>query len=209
MHTPSRKALSLALVAAALASVGDFGMLYAGQQAGDPSLGWPAPPPSTLAVSQWLGAFLIPLYGVGYAALARGLEGRAQSIVYWLGIYTSALGGVIHAVTGLAILHSPIDATGSAGAFAIAPSSLPFLLPFVLVVIIGLLIASAFFASAVLRGESVYPRWLGFMNPVSCVVLVICIGLPFDYGWLFLIPMAPNVGSAAFFALGLSVTEGQ
>jgi len=205
--SPSPNALGLALIAAVLASVGDFGMLYAGQQAGNPALGWPAPPPFTLALGQWLGAFMIPLFGVGYASLAQGLAGRARPIVYWLGIYTSALGGVIHAVTGLAILHTPIEAGGNAGAFAIDPTSLPFLMPFVVVVVLGLLIASGVFAHAVFSGTSVYPRWLGFMNPVSCVVLVSCAGMPFEYGWLFLVPMAPNVGSVGFFALTLAVAR--
>jgi len=164
-------------------------------------------PSGALAVSQWLGAFTIPLYAVGYISLSRGLLGPGRAIVYWLGLYTSALGGVIHAVTAIVISVSPVDATESADAFSFDPQILPYLVPFVLVTAIGLLMASVAWSIAVLRRESAFPRWLGILNPLTCILLVLFAGLPFPLGRLFVVPMAPNIGGLLFFAAALIVVR--
>lgn len=197
----------MACVAAAVASAGDFGLLWYGHAARDAALGLPTPPAFTLPVSQWLGAFAIPLYGFGYWSLAQGLQGRARPIVAWVGVYTCALGGTIHGVMGLAILRGQMEFPDNAGAFSMPAPYVPFLLPFVLVTVAGLLVASIVFAVTVLRGHSPYPRWLGALNPLVCVLLLICAGLPFQFGRLFLVPMAPNVGNVLFFALALSAVQ--
>ncbi len=202
-HGPSRKSIWIALIAAVLASIGDFGLLYVSQQAGDPKLGWPPPPPGTLALSQWLGAFSIPLYAVGYVTLSKGLVGHARTIVFWFGIYTSALGGVVHGLTGLSIQSDVVEGRPLSGPFALDPTVLPFLVPFVAIVTLGLLVASVAWSFAILRGRSDYPRSFGYLSPLTCICAVIVAGLPFHYGQLFVIPMAPNLGCILFFAAGL------
>lgn len=201
------KAIWIALIAAVLASIGDFGLLYVSQQAGDPMLGWPPPPRGTLALSQWLGAFSIPLYAVGYVTLSRGLAGHARTSVFWLGIYTSALGGIVHGLTGLAILSDSIERREVSGAFSLSPTALPYLVPFVAIVTLGLLVASAAWSFAILSGRSDYPRPYGYLSPLTCICAIVLASLPFHYGRLFVIPMAPNLGCILFFAVGLRLVR--
>ena len=69
----SRAELGAALAGAVAASAGDLALLWAGWAA-DGRLGIAAPPPGTLVAGHYLGVLGIPLYGLGYRALATGIQ---------------------------------------------------------------------------------------------------------------------------------------
>lgn len=95
----------VALAGAVLATAGDLGQLWTGN-ALRPELGLPAPPPGLIVPATLAGAVGIPLYAAGYAARAwhRRAAAPARALaVAVAGAAFAALGGTVHAVTGLFI----------------------------------------------------------------------------------------------------------
>lgn len=100
-----RTLLALALFGALAATAGDFGQLWQAN-AGRPALGLAPPPPWTISVATLAGALGLPLYALGYLARAREAGGRAPGrarVVMIAGCAFAAVGGSVHATTGVLI----------------------------------------------------------------------------------------------------------
>jgi hypothetical protein len=203
-----RTAGLVATLAALAATAGDGLLLWVANAARPDLAGLPPPPGGALLGGLYLGALAIPLYAAGYwqvgAALAPAGAGRARA-VFLLGAYGAALGGAIHAVTGL-VLHveraggvaaaEPLEVVARWGAFLLPPWGLAAVL---------LTVAWALCARAVLGGRTLYPRWTAAANPL--LLLGVLAALSAGSTWLraFLLPAAPNVVHVLFFGLSTAV----
>ena len=116
----SRAELGLALAGAVAASVGDLALLWVAWAA-DGRLGIASPPEGTLVIGHYLGVLGIPLYALGYRALADGIREAAPRAARWvvaLGAVGSVVGAVVHGLTGA------LTAVGIRTGGAIAPDEL-------------------------------------------------------------------------------------
>jgi hypothetical protein len=197
--------LRLALVAAVAASAGDLLMLYVAN-AQRPELGLPPPAEWVLRVGALLGVAGIPLYALGYRAVARRLAEsapRAARLVWIAGAGAAVAGAVIHGLTALLIhsevqagapTRSPLEAVASWGA-----------VPLVAWCVAGALalVASVAMLRVGVSRDSGLPRWWAWLNPAVATLAVAVPGLASDLGRSFLVPAAPNLGHAVFFGCSI------
>jgi hypothetical protein len=192
----------VAALAAAAASGGDLLMLYV-VGAERPDLGLPLAGSWMLPLAYYLGVLGIPLYAVGYAALAVTLARdapRASRTILIVGTILGVLGAVLHGVTGVAV-----EAQLRAGAgFPDPVEGLlvfgEYILPlWAAVGLLGLL-ASGAYVYAVARGRSPLPRWAAAVNPVLLILVMVIASSGSMRLEAFLAPAAPNLAHALFFA---------
>ncbi len=207
-----RLALVCATLAAAVATLGDFLMLYV-VNAGSVELELSAPGVALLPFGYFLGVIAIPLYAVGFWAVANILATgapRAGRVVFVSGIIVAVLGGVIHGVTGISIeaqvraggtMKEPIEAILEYGFY---------LLPLWAAASVFSCVGSVGFLWGVARGKSRLPRFISVFNPVVLTVCVGLAGIATPMLRVFLIPAAPNVAHVLFFGLitALVFTDG-
>lgn len=199
--------ISTALVFATLASVaataGDFLMLYV-VNAGDAALNLPPYETAWLPIGYFLGILAIPLYGLGFWAIAKILSPsapRAGRVVLVSGVIMAVFGGIIHGVTGITI-ESQIR-TGGAQLEPLAAilEYDVYLLPLWTIASILSVIGAIGFAIGVVFGKTIFSRFIAAFNPV---LLTLCIGIAGSSTPLlqvFLIPAAPNIAHALFFGM--------
>lgn len=199
-----RRELVVAAAAALVATAGDLLMLLVANAA-RPELALPRPPPLALPLGAFLGIVAIPLYALGYHAVARAIAPgsplRAR-IVRGCGLGAALIGAAIHGATALAI-----RADQTAGANAGSPLES--------VAANGLLVAAwaaaallAVAASAAIAGARSLARPVAWLNPAAATLLLALAGLPGELGRSFLVPAAPNLAHAAFFGAAALAASG-
>lgn len=192
-----------ATAAAALASAGDLLLLYVGT-GGDPGPGG-----RLLVAGHYLGALLIPLYGLGYWHVGSVLASASDVGARWLvglGAYAGAVGGVVHGVTALMIDVAPAARRAGDPMAVLAPQA-AYLLPLWLVLLVLGLVVSALHWKLVRTGHTAYPRWFALVQPASLVVLLCVIGLSAATLSTFLVPAAPNLAHVVYFGLASYLTS--
>jgi hypothetical protein len=202
-----------AIVAALLATCGDLLLLWV-TNAARPDLALPHPPRGALAIGTYLGVLAIPLFGVGYWHAAAGLapgSPRAARLVFLLGAYGGAVGGVVHGLTGLIIHIERHAGTPVVDPFTALTPYRPYLLPLWGLLTVFLVVGSVLYALAITRRRTVYPRWMALLNPVLIVVALSAVGSTSPVLRAFLVPAGPNVAHVIFFVattmLGVRDTE--
>lgn len=196
--------LAVAATAAAVATAGDLLMLLVANAA-RPELALSRPPPLVLPLGAFLGIVAIPLYALGYRAVARAIAPgsplRAR-IVQGCGLGAAGIGAAIHGATALAIRAEP-----TAGANAGSPLES--------VAASGLLVAAwaaaallVVVASAAIAGARSLPRPVAWLNPAAATLLLALAGLPGALGRAFLVPAAPNLAHVAFFCVAALAASG-
>ena len=196
-----------ALVAALAATAGDVLLLYVANAA-RPELRLPPPPAGALVAGYYLGALAIPLYGLGYWQVARGLSPageRAARTVFLAGLYGGALGGVVHGVTGLVIHADALAGTGGGDPLTVVARHGAYLLPLWALLAVLVLVGSIVYARAVLGGGTAFPRWMAGVNPVLVVTVLGAVSTLSPWLEAFLLPAAPNVAHVVFFAASSAV----
>lgn len=107
--------MALAVLGAAMASVGDVGQLWV-VNAARPELQLAPLPPAAIVWATLLGTFGIPLYGLGYCARAlRAPDSAGRFVLTAAGAAFGALGGAVHATTGALVAA---NVNGMAGGLA-------------------------------------------------------------------------------------------
>jgi hypothetical protein len=193
--------LEAAGIGAVVASAGDLALLWVAWAA-DGRLGVPAPPAGTLAVGHYAGIGGIPLYALGYAALADGVRATAPGAAAWivrLGFVGAVVGAVVHGVTGtLTAVALRTGAPTAPEALATIPEA-ALLLPLWGIVGAVLTVGSGMFALVVARGGTSFPRWLAACNPLVVTLAIAALGAPFALGRAFVVPAAPNLAHVVAF----------
>jgi len=205
----ARPRLAVALAGAVAASAGDLGLVWVGL-AHDGAFGLPAPWPGMLLLGHYLGVLGIPLYGLGYAALAAGIRGgspRAARAVCLLGAVGAVVGAVVHGLTG-ALTHAAIRTGASTAPSAmLAIPEAAFLLPLWGIVALALAAGSLAFAAAVGRGGTRYPRWMAFCNPLAATGVIAGLAAPLPLLAALVVPAAPNLAHVVVFTVALVAAD--
>jgi len=205
----SRSGLVLALAGAAIASAGDLLLLWVGN-AQRPELALPTPPGVALPLGAVAGVLGIPLYALGYRALAAAARPVAPGLAR-----ATALGGVVLALVG-AVIHGLTAqvirgalASGAAGAPPLeSVGAQPLLVTTWLAAALGLLVASVAIVAASVSRARALPARLGFANPLALTLALGLAGAGTEWGRSFLLPAAPNLAHVLFFALALPALGG-
>jgi hypothetical protein len=189
--------LRIAAGAAAVATAGDFGLLWASNEIalGLRPLGTPA-----LLAATHAGALAIPLYARGYRAAASGLPAADRDAVARHGAYGAALGAAIHLATGLVVHFQRTSGNPPADAYAAVVPFVPWLGPLWAVALVVTTVASLRWARPVARGATGYPRVLALVNPLFVVAALSLAGAASAWGRAFVVPMSPNIAHVLFFA---------
>jgi hypothetical protein len=198
-----RAVLGVTAGAAIVATAGDLLLLWVAA-ATLPALALATPPWWALPAGLFAGVLAIPFYGFGYAALAAALPASDRwttLLVRVAGFVGGALGSAIHGITGTA-LAAELDTPGA----AIAPLALigrwgTTLVPLWLIATALVVMASALWARSAWRGQARVPRWTAFANPALGTVAIAAAGAATPLLQAVLLPAAPNLAHAAFFAL--------
>jgi hypothetical protein len=164
----------------------------------------PTPSEGVLVAGLYLGTLAIPLYGLGYWQVAEGLapaDPRAARWIFGLGAFGGALGGAVHAMTGLVIHFERLRGAAGADPLAVVATYGVFLVPLWGLIGALTLAGSVLYTRAVLRGGTAYPRWMAATSPVALVVLTSLAGLLTPGLRAFLLPAGPNLSHVLFFAL--------
>jgi hypothetical protein len=200
-----RRQLAVASVAAIAATGGDFMLLLVGNSMRSaPQL---QPPPAiVLTLGGLLGCVAIPLYTVGYSALARVIrstEPIPAQIVCVGGIAFAALGAFIHGLTWSTIRNAAPAASGPTTPLdAIAASGGMLLGTWIAASVLLLIVAGAIAWSGLLRPRPI-AVWLAFFNPVVITLLIGAFGAATQFGRSYLVPAAPNLAHIVFFVAAL------
>jgi hypothetical protein len=195
-RTTARRDLSIAAGAAAVATAGDFGLLWASNEIALalPPLGTPALLAATLA-----GAFAIPCYALGYSGAVANLPTDDRRVIARLGGYGAALGGAIHLATGLVVHFARTTGTPSADPYAALLPFVAWLGPLWGIVLVVTAVASFRWARAVARGATAYPKAFALVNPLALTAALAVAGTASVWGRAFVVPMSPNIAHVAFF----------
>jgi hypothetical protein len=188
----ARRKLAVAAAAAIVATAGDLLMLLVANAA-RPELALPRPPPLALPLGAVLGVAAIPLYALGYRAVARGIERaspRRARLIRSCGLGAAAIGAAIHGATALAIRSAGSGAAAPLDAVAQSP---------LLVAAWTAAAALVVVASAAIAGAQAGPRALVWLNPAAATLVLALAGLPGELGRSFLVPAAPNLAHVVFF----------
>ena len=192
----------LAALAAVIASVCDLMMLSVAIVPAD-DLG--VAPNLLLGVSGVFGSVAIPVYAVGYRAVARSLDpmhSRLRRSIEISGAIVGVVGGIIHATTAVFIYQEQ----SSGGVWAVEDAiRLGLLLPALWALALGAsLIATGAVLFALFSGRWSLPRVVAALNPVVATALVIGGALTIGSERLaeFLVPAAPNIAHVVFFVVG-------
>ena len=198
------------MLAAVAASLGDAALLYV-VNARRPELGLPPAPGGLLIVGFYLGVLALPLYGLGYWHVAAGLrrdDPRGARRVFALGAYGGALGAAVHGVTAHVIRAEEMAGVPPGDPLTVVGQHGAFLVPLWIVLTLMTIAGSTIYSRAVLAGRSAFPRWMAFLNPALMLVVTGLVALPSLWLRAFLLPAAPNLVHAVFFAAATRVRAG-
>ena len=202
-----RALATVATLAAVAASLGDFALLYA-VNARRPGLGLPKPSAELLLTGFYLGVLALPLYGLGYWAVAghlRAGDARGARRVFVLGAYGGALGATVHGVTAHVIRVEELAKIPASDPFAVIAQHGPFLLPLWIVLLLMTIAGSTIYATIVFEGRSAYPRWMALLNPALMIGVTSLGALQSEWLGAFLLPATPNLVHVVFFAVAALV----
>jgi hypothetical protein len=196
------RALALAGVAALVASAGDLLLLWVGN-AQRAELGLPTPPGVALSLGGIAGVLAIPLYALGYRAVADAARASAPRLARTIalgGLGMGVIGAGIHGLTTLVIRAGL--ATGATGAPPLeSAGDQPLLVWTWLGAALCLIAASAAIVAASVARVRALPAALGLANPLALTLVLALAGVPTEWGRSFLLPAAPNLAHVVFFAL--------
>ena len=209
--SPTLRAAGItAIVAAIIASAGDFFLIYV---ANAPKYGFG---PTGEQANQWLltghycGVLAIPLYSLGYWHVSKGLAAAGKGIsrsVFALGVYAAAVGSAIHGLTAFGLHASPLAEAQSPNPLETLtpPGLVPYLLPLWALVGLAMLAGSALYAFSVFTRDTDYPKWGALLNPVFLVLAGNALALLSPLLTDYLLVWMPNLAHILFFAFSTAV----
>jgi hypothetical protein len=204
----NRSHLEVALLGALAATCGDLLLLYVGNSL-RPELALPPAPAAVLWIGALLGVIGIPLYAIGYRAVARAFgAGLVSRLVVYPGLIAALGGAAIHGLTAIEIRRgiesgapaaAPLEAIAASGGWLATLWSL---------VIAMFLIASVAFAWGRWRTAKGSARLAVLASPVLVAVVLMAVSGGNEWLRSFLAPAAPNAAHVVFFLVMWRLTDG-
>lgn len=183
------------ILGAALASVGELGLLAAAE--GDTEV--------DLVRAGLLGVFAIPLYAFGYWQVSAVLSPAAPRLALWLlisGAWAGAVGAAIHGMTAAGIAAGGV----LPGASQLDPGALvPYLDSSWTAAAVAVAVASFCFGFTVAAEPTPYPRWTIILAPLGSALLIALLAFPFEIGHTRILPAAPHLAHGLFFTLSTAI----
>ena len=163
---------------------------------------------SRFTIGQYLMVSFIPLYVFGYwhlyLALKPGSENLAKAVLT-LGIFAFSIGGIW--VGSRAHLGMTIQALSEANVPELQQKiidsynlNIEILVQILRVVV---LLISVFFVWAILKGGTLYPKWMVFFNPIFLLIIVFALFYFVRPIGQYLAPTAMNVAHFGLFSASL------
>ncbi len=200
------------LLAAVGVGVGEFLVHYSG---GSPRSSTPFAyfadiPLGRLTLGHFLIIAFMPLYFLGYAHLFLAIRpaGQRRAVaMFVLGVFALSIGGIWVGSRGfLGHLAHDLDDPALSDHWQMVASAYTLLLENLLQGLRLLMVGvSILFASAVLSGRSMYPRWMALLSPALPVAVFLSSPLVWPAAGALLVPAAMNVAHAILFAASLLV----
>ncbi len=198
----------LAICAAALLALADIALLYSP----DGGYGFASYQPLAdvprwrLLLGHYLGVLLLPAYIPGYWLVFHGLRDAGvwrSWPVFLLGSYTAAIGGAVHGLIALLALIVQYGGTDPAASQRLLGQARSFADPLHGLVNGLFVLASLWFAVAVLSGRTRFPRWLAAANPLVLALVFVTPYLvaPGFKPALLAAPASFNLAHLVFFCL--------
>ena len=196
--------LAIASGAAVVATLGDLLLLWVGNSQ-RPELDLPRPFGLALPLGALLGVCAIPLYALGYRAVARAMGPGARAlarVTLLCGGAAAVIGALIHGLTALtiragiesgAVAAPPMEAVAASGAGLVTA--------WIAASLLFLCASIAVFTSRAL------PRSVAWLNPLSVTIALVLAGFPWEWGRSFLVPAAPNFAHVVFFSVAFSAVQ--
>jgi hypothetical protein len=199
------RAFALAAAAATAATCGDLMQLWVGNSM-RVDMHLVQPPEIVLTIGSLLGCLAIPLYAMGYLAVARTVRPyrpRPATIIAVGGTAFAVTGAITHGLTWVAIRASIAAGTASADPLeAVAASTGPLLDAWVAAAVLMLIVSIAIAWSGFFLPRAL-PKWLALLNPVNATLIVSAFGAVTELGRAFVVPAAPNIAHIVFFVAAL------
>lgn len=199
MASLNRTLLAVACFAALTATIGDLLLLYVGNSM-RPELALPPAPPAVLWMGAVLGVAGLPLYVVGYHAIARSYAaGLGSKFIAYPGFVASLGGAGIHALTAFEIQIASASTMPAAAPLEAVAASGSWLVALWLIVGVMFAVASTAFALQWWRTERGCARGLALVNPMLVTILLVVASMSNEWLRSFVAPAAPNAAHVVFF----------
>ncbi len=170
--------------------------------------------PSRFTIGQYLMVTFIPLYIFGYGHLYLALKSGSKNLakaVLTLGIFAFVIGGIW--VGSRAHLGMTIQALSEANApelqQEIIASYKLHLENLVQILRVLVLLISVSFVWAILKGGTLYPKWMAFFNPILLLIIVFALFIFVRPIGQYLAPTAMNVAHLLLFSASLFALKKQ
>jgi hypothetical protein len=165
-----------------------------------------------IALGTFLGVFMLPFQIAGLVPLYIGLKPSGKAIPAIAGLVGShglIMGVAFH--TTYAFLAGGWKLLHSAGTEASGPSALmsdfQFYWKLIIVIMVSeLILLSAIYIVTVLKGHSLFPKWMAAFNPavIMAAVILVLLVLPAPIGG-YAAPTMLNLSTLTFFILSVCV----
>ncbi len=198
----------LGLIASIMVGIGEF-MLHFTPEQTDIAYGYfLSIPESRLTLGHFIVIFFVPLYIFGYWHLYQALKPgnkKLASAVLTLGIFAFVIGGMwigSRAHFGV-MLHSLHEANNPALLEEMISSYELHMENLVQILRVIILSLSICFVWAILKGGTLYPKWMAFFNPILLLVFVFALFFFVHPIGQYLAPTAMNVAHFGLFTASI------
>ena len=203
----------LGIAAAIFVGVGEFLLHYNpdGYDSGSPHDFFMPIPEWRITAGHFLAVLFVPLYLFGYwhvyLSLRKGSKRLAKAVLV-TALFAFVIGGIW--IGSRAMLAIIVQSKAEAGqALKVSFDRLleaydRYMKSLLQVLRVLVLMLSAFFVWAVLKGGTLYPKWMAIFNPIVLLALVFLTYVLIPPVGYVLTPTAMNVAHLVFFGLSLS-----
>lgn len=163
---------------------------------------------SNMTTGHFLMVAFVPFYFFGYWHLYHALKPGNKKLalaVLILGIYAFTIGGIwIGSRAHLGYLIHSQAISGSPELFESLVESYTFHLESLVQALrLFVFLISIFFVITILKGDTLYPKWMAFFNPILLLGIVFGLFFIFPTVGNYLVPTAMNVAHFVLFAASL------
>lgn len=168
-----------------------------------------------LTSGHFIGVLAAPLYLIGYwhiAEMLRPAGKKMAAVVFGMGVYAFIIGDVwLGGRVNLALTVKARDIADEAikGPFSDLLADISgHNEPLINIVRVLILIISILMAIGILRGKSLYPRWVVLFLPIVLLVLIFGLYTTVPTVGVYVLPVAMNVSHLIFFSVSTWIAVG-